>query len=92
LSRILAERDKELYRGGYWQSVIRSCIEEDTGRGGSVVFLFFLLNSAFAKEIMDIISRVHLASVILLPKQLQYCTFFICFFYLSLSVLGMVVV
>jgi len=69
--------------------VIRSCIEQDAGRGGSVVFLFFLLNSAFAKEIMDIISGVHLASAILLPKQLQYSTFFVCF-YLSLSVLGMV--
>jgi len=31
--------------------------------------LFFLLNSAFAMEIMDIISRVHVASVVMLPES-----------------------
>jgi hypothetical protein len=38
--------------------------------------VFFLLNAAFAVAILDLISRVHLPSfVIVLPKQLKYSTF-----------------
>ena len=37
---------------------------------------FFLLNAGFAMAILDLISRVHLASfVIMLYKQLKYSTF-----------------
>jgi len=40
--------------------------------GGNV---FILLNTAFAMAILDLISRVHLASfVITIPKQLKYST------------------
>ena len=51
--------------------------------------MFFLFNSAFAMEIMDIISRVHLASVVMLPNSCNIphsSVVFICL----LSVLGMV--
>jgi hypothetical protein len=42
--------------------------------------VFFLLNAALAMAILDLISRVHLASfVIMLPKQLKYVTFSSCF-------------
>jgi hypothetical protein len=40
-----------------------------------------LLNGAFAMAILDLISRVHLASfVIMLPKYLKYFTFSSCFY------------
>jgi hypothetical protein len=41
---------------------------------------FLLLNAAFAMEILDLISRVRLASfLIMLPKWLKVYIFFGCF-------------
>ena len=45
--------------------------------------VFFLLNAAFAMAILDLISRVHLASfVTMLPKQLKYSIFSSCFWFI----------
>ena len=41
---------------------------------------FFLLNEAFAKAVLDLISRVHLPSFVnMLPKYLKHSTFSSCF-------------
>jgi hypothetical protein len=41
---------------------------------------FFLLNAAFAMEILDLTSRVHLPSFVnMLPKYLKHSTFSSCF-------------
>jgi hypothetical protein len=46
--------------------------------------VFFLLNAAFAMVILDLISHVNLASLIMLDIQLKYSTFSSFFIYKNL--------
>ena len=45
----------------------------------SVTRLFLVLNDSFAVVILDSVSRIHLASFVILSKQLKYSTFHHCF-------------
>ena len=54
---------------------------------------FFLLNAAFAMEILDLISQVHLpSSVNMLPKYLKYFTFSSCFWSIIIIIIITIII